>query len=95
MSRRGNKILQNIVSICEECSGSEEDENEEIQDEDEIEILESDETRIEPVIALVNARVRVHDQKSTTITTLLPMLSTNHVKLQLILSSEKKNQKIL
>lgn len=44
MSRRGNKILQNIVSICEECSGSEEDENEVIQDEDEIEILESDES---------------------------------------------------
>ena len=44
MSRRGNKILQNIVSTCEECSGSEEDENEVIQNEDEIEILESDES---------------------------------------------------
>ncbi|XP_076638852.1 uncharacterized protein LOC143350712 [Colletes latitarsis] len=44
MPRRGNKILQNIVSICEKCSGSEEDENEVIQNEDEIEILESDES---------------------------------------------------
>lgn len=39
-----SKILQNIVSICEECSGSEEDENEVIQNEDEIGILESDES---------------------------------------------------
>ncbi|OWR47705.1 hypothetical protein KGM_208179A, partial [Danaus plexippus plexippus] len=43
MSRRGDKILHKIVSISEECSGSEED-IDFIQNEDEIEILESDES---------------------------------------------------
>lgn len=45
MSRRGNNILKNIVSISEEFSGTscEEDENEITQNKDEIEILESDE----------------------------------------------------
>uniref|UniRef100_A0A1A9UVM7 Uncharacterized protein n=1 Tax=Glossina austeni TaxID=7395 RepID=A0A1A9UVM7_GLOAU len=42
MSRRENKILQK-KNACEECSGSEDDENEVIQNEGEIEILKSDE----------------------------------------------------
>uniref|UniRef100_A0A1A9ZA79 Uncharacterized protein n=1 Tax=Glossina pallidipes TaxID=7398 RepID=A0A1A9ZA79_GLOPL len=43
MSRRENKLLQK-KNVCEECFGSEEDENEVIQNEGGIEILESDET---------------------------------------------------
>uniref|UniRef100_A0A0K0G3K7 CPXV017 protein n=1 Tax=Strongyloides venezuelensis TaxID=75913 RepID=A0A0K0G3K7_STRVS len=44
MSRIISKILQKIVNISEECSGSEEDTVRMIQTDDESEIFESDET---------------------------------------------------